>query len=251
MEKRLGDLNYRSTMLKVWQLIVAIAFLYFLVLGSISWGNILTIIIVHYVLYLVGLEIGYHKLLSHRSFATTEWIKNTLVAVGSLLSHPPVLQWVDLHRKHHGNSDKPKDPHSPWHPKRGLISYLFSTDLPGRTNSYEFKNDRVVQWFDYYQTHLIWGFSFLLLLIFDPVTVLVWYAVPSLISPYCLGIANYVTHQGKYNGYDYARNWFWIEILAPGMGFHGNHHDTPGTWTLAKKYWWADTSSIIVKLIKR
>jgi fatty-acid desaturase len=106
-------------------------------------------------------------------------------------------------------------------------------------------------WFEEHQPHIIWAVSIILYFVIGLKATLIWFALPSLISPYCLGIANYVTHQGKYNGYDYARNWYWIEILAPGMGFHGNHHDTPGTWTLAKKYWWADLSSVIVKLIKR
>ena len=235
----------------LWRLMVIAVFFYCLINQLLSWTDFFIVLGVHWILYLIGLEVGYHKLLSHRAFNTKTWIRNILVFVGTTLSHPPVLSWVDIHRIHHSNSDKPGDPHSPWVPKKGFWNYLLTTKTPTCRNTYEFYNDRTMLWFETKHELVLWSVSILFVLMFGLKTTLVWYLLPSFISPYCLGIANYVTHQGKYNGYDYARNWYWIEVLTPGMGFHGNHHDTPGSWTLAKKYWWADISSIIVKLIKR
>ena len=253
MEKCLGNIergDIRTVFMQLWKVTVAILFLWILFAGQLTWVDVVIVVAVHYVLYTIGLEIGYHKLLAHRAFKTKKWIRNCLVFVGTCLSHPSVLQWVDIHRIHHANSDKPGDPHSPWVPKRSFWKYLFIS-IPTTKNTYEFGKDQTLMWFEEHQPHIIWTISIILVSLFGLKTTLVWFALPSLISPYCLGIANYVTHQGKHNGYDYARNWYWIEILAPGMGFHGNHHDTPGSWSLAKKYWWADLSSVIVKLIKR
>lgn len=254
MEKCLWNIkrgDIRGIFMQLWTATVVGIFLWFLVNGALSWIDAVIVIAVHYVLYTIGLEIGYHKLLSHRAFKTKTWIRNCLVFVGTCLAHPSVLAWVDIHRIHHAHSDKPGDPHSPWVPFQGFLKYLF-IPLPKYTqNTYEFYNDKTLMWFEEHQPHVIWAVSIILCLVIGPKATLIWFLLPSLISPYCLGIANYITHKGKFNGYDYARNWYWIEILAPGMGFHGNHHDTPGSWTLAKKYWWADLSSIIVKLIKR
>lgn len=253
MEKRLGYVekgDIRTAFMQLWRLAIVVVFANLLIDGQLSWFDAVIVIAVHWVLYLLGLEVGYHKLLAHKSFKTSKVIRNILVFIGTLLGHPPVLNWIDIHRIHHSNSDKPGDPHSPWVPKTGICKYLFIR-LPRLKNSYEFYNDRTMLWFEEHQPHLIWAMTIILTLVFGLKTMLIWFALPSLISPYCLGLANYYTHQGKYNGYDHARNWYWIEVLAPGMGFHGNHHDTPGSWTLAKKYWWADVSSIVVKLIKR
>ena len=250
----MGQINpkVRAHLVGLWRVSVLAVFALFLVTGQINLTDILIIIAVHWVWYMIGLEIGYHKLLAHTAFKTSPTIKYTLAFIGNLLCHPSVLAWVGIHRKHHAYSDKPQDPHSPHYPKQGLLKYLFTTDMyVDNLPAYEFEKDKTLLWIDQHQPHLIYGMTILLLFFLDPKTILIWFAMPSAISPYCLGIANYVTHQGKHNGYDYARNWYWIEILAPGMGFHGNHHDTPGSWSLAKKYWWADVSSVIVKLIKR
>lgn len=254
MEKRLGNLisDLLDNPTKVsWQWAVSIISVVLLIQGQFAWIDLLWVLIAHYVIYLVGLEIGYHKLLAHKAFKTNSWIKNILAFIGNITCHPPVLQWVTIHRLHHATSDGLGDPHSPWVPKRGLLSYLFFTRWEPMVREYEFKNDKFLIWLTNHQGLCLWFTTAILLSFFDLTTVLVWFAIPSIISPYCLGLANYVTHQGKHNGYDHAQNWYWIEPIAPGMGFHGNHHDKPGTWTLAKKYWWIDLSSIIVKLIKR
>jgi len=254
MEKRLGYLekeNVRNALMQLWRVSVVAIFLYCLFNQLLEWTDILIVIGVHYVLYSLGLEIAYHKLLAHRAFKTSNWIRNTLVFIGTLLAHPPVITWVDIHRIHHSNSDKPGDPHSPWVPKKGFWNYLITTKMPPIKNTYEFGKDKTIMWFEINQLPIMYTVSAILILLFGLKTTLVWYLLPSFLSPFFLSVANYYTHQGKYNGYDHARNWYWVEILTPGMGFHGNHHDTAGSWTLAKKYWWIDLSSIVVKLIKR
>lgn len=56
----------------------------------------------------------YHKLLSHRSFKTYNWVVYTCVTVGVIfLRLPPPVYFVGMHRMHHKYSDLDKDPHSP------------------------------------------------------------------------------------------------------------------------------------------
>ena len=68
------------------------------------------------VMYLVtagGITIGYHRLLTHRSFATYKWVEYTFAVLGSLAVQGSVIAWVADHRKHHAHTDKEGDPHSP------------------------------------------------------------------------------------------------------------------------------------------
>jgi stearoyl-CoA desaturase (delta-9 desaturase) len=60
----------------------------------------------------IGNTVGYHRMLTHRSFATREplWILFTLL--GASHSGAP-LPWVALHRLHHAKSDTPEDPITP------------------------------------------------------------------------------------------------------------------------------------------
>ncbi len=60
----------------------------------------------------LGNTMGYHRLLTHRSFKTFVPIRWLLTILGAAHSGSPVV-WVALHRHHHANSDQPDDPHTP------------------------------------------------------------------------------------------------------------------------------------------
>jgi len=61
----------------------------------------------------LGVTVGFHRHLTHRSFATSRPIRGTLAALGSAAIEGPVISWVADHRKHHAFSDQEGDPHSP------------------------------------------------------------------------------------------------------------------------------------------
>jgi stearoyl-CoA desaturase (delta-9 desaturase) len=56
--------------------------------------------------------IGFHRLLTHRSFKTRGWIRNALAFLGAQYSGSPMM-WVGVHRVHHTISDWKDDPHTP------------------------------------------------------------------------------------------------------------------------------------------
>lgn len=60
----------------------------------------------------LGNTVGYHRLLTHRSFDTPRPVRWALTLLGALHSGSP-LAWVGLHRQHHARSDGEGDPHSP------------------------------------------------------------------------------------------------------------------------------------------
>jgi stearoyl-CoA desaturase (delta-9 desaturase) len=79
------------------------------------------------VLYVVvgfGITVGYHRLLTHRSFTTTRPFKVALAVVGSLGFEGGPIGWVADHRRHHAFTDRPGDPHSPYEYGDGLRARL-------------------------------------------------------------------------------------------------------------------------------
>ena len=66
-----------------------------------------------YVLTIQGVTLGFHRLLTHRSFQTYKPVQYTLAIVGSMAVEGPVMNWVADHRKHHAHTDAEGDPHSP------------------------------------------------------------------------------------------------------------------------------------------
>src|SRR5205814_10659768 len=103
-----------------------------------DWGAPVcwTDMVVHAVSYVVigtAVTVGFHRLLTHRSFKTSPLLRAGFAALGSAAAEGPVIDWVATHRKHHVHSDVDGDPHSPhvghergW---KGAITGLFHAHI--------------------------------------------------------------------------------------------------------------------------
>ena len=94
---------------------VIVPFLAFLVAVVLLWNTVvgwtdIAILTVGYLLTGIGITVGFHRLLTHRSFKTYGGIRYALAALGSMAVEGPVLAWVSDHRKHHQFSDREGDP---------------------------------------------------------------------------------------------------------------------------------------------
>ena len=93
-----------------------------------AWGHglHLTDVLLAVAFYLVtglGVTIGFHRLLTHRSFTAAPALRVVLAIAGSMSFEGDVIGWVAIHRRHHAFSDRPGDPHSP---------YRYGTSLSGQ-----------------------------------------------------------------------------------------------------------------------
>src|SRR5258706_3717015 len=81
-----------------------------------STTAIVSIVAFFVVLRIIGLSntVGFHRLLTHRSFKTKPWFRNTLALVAAQYSGSPML-WIGVHRVHHTISDSVTDPHTTKH----------------------------------------------------------------------------------------------------------------------------------------
>ncbi|MGZ6887647.1 MAG: acyl-CoA desaturase [Acidimicrobiia bacterium] len=109
------------------------------------WGHVIhlrdaILAVVLYLVTAVGVTVGFHRMLTHRSFRPNRVLKIVLAAAGSMALEGGVIGWVAAHRRHHRFSDAPGDPHSPhrygdgaWGQLRGFlwahVGWLFSADL--------------------------------------------------------------------------------------------------------------------------
>src|SRR5947209_2573703 len=82
-----------------------------------NWRDFL-VLAISYVVIGSGVTVGFHRLLTHRSFKTSRLLRAAFAALGSAAAEGPVIDWVATHRKHHQFSDVDGDPHSP-HVGRG------------------------------------------------------------------------------------------------------------------------------------
>ena len=108
--------------------IVAVPFAGLGVAVWLAWGrglNLADILLAagFYVITGLGVTIGFHRLLTHRSFTAVPALRVALAVAGSMSFEGPVIGWVAIHRRHHAFTDRPGDPHSP---------YRYGTSLAGQ-----------------------------------------------------------------------------------------------------------------------
>src|SRR5215218_8510560 len=97
---------------------VVVPFLATLAAIALFWNSVVSVtdLAILAVMYLVtagGVTVGYHRLLTHRSFRTHEATEYLFAILGSMAVQVSVIAWVADHRKHHAHTDAEGDPHSP------------------------------------------------------------------------------------------------------------------------------------------
>ena len=98
----------------------------------VTWVD-LSLLLAFFFMGALGITLGYHRMLTHKSFQAHPWLKTVLLIWGSMAMQGPALHWAATHIQHHANSDDDDDPHSPlkslWHAHAGWILDNFQPDI--------------------------------------------------------------------------------------------------------------------------
>ena len=113
-----------STKLRLdWTMIIALAIFH---IGAIcaflpqffSWQAVGVALLLHWITGGLGITLGWHRLLSHRSFQVPKWLEYFFALCGTLALQGGIIWWVGLHRHHHLHSDEDIDHHDS---KKGFL----------------------------------------------------------------------------------------------------------------------------------
>ena len=116
-----GQLDFPETTQPItisWDYAVALGLLHVLALLAFipwlfSWTGVWLILVGHLTFGMMGITIGYHRLLTHQGFTCPKWFEHTLAIMGICCLQDSPARWVAIHRQHHKHSDQQPDPHSP------------------------------------------------------------------------------------------------------------------------------------------
>jgi len=263
-------------------LVTVIPFLAVIVAGWQVWGSALnwTDVFLFVVLYLLtglGITVGFHRLLTHRSFKTTPWLRGVFGILGSAAIEGPVISWVADHRKHHTFSDEHGDPHSPhvdhgggW---KGAMKGLFHAHVgwifihTQRGNKERFApdliKDPVISWVD--RTFIYWAILGLLLPFFlgwiiggavvAGLTGMLWGGFVRVFVlhhfTYSINSLCHTFGRREFETGDESRNLALIAIPTLGEAYHNSHHAFPTSATHGLRWWQVDISSLVINGLEK
>ena len=84
-----------------------------------SWTGVVFAALGQFVFGGIGMNVGYHRLLTPRGFVCHKWLERSLAILGACCLDESPTVWAAWHRLHHHAADKDHDPHSP------LASFLW------------------------------------------------------------------------------------------------------------------------------
>ena len=79
-----------------------------------SWTGLISALLGLYVFGGIGINLCYHRLLAHRSFACPRWLERCFTVLGVCCVQDGPIRWAAIHRRHHQYSDEQFDPHTPF-----------------------------------------------------------------------------------------------------------------------------------------
>jgi fatty-acid desaturase len=241
-----------------------------------SWTGVGLAVVGVYLFGGVGINLCYHRLLSHRSFCCARWLEHSFAVLGVCCLQDAPARWVAVHRRHHHRADEEPDPHTP------LVSLLWAyfgwlmienRDL-SRLAIYDRYARDIIR--DRFYVLLERGFVWIILVSWVAFfvggffaallaggtaaeslqfgastwlwgvvvrTVAVWHITWSGNSfPHLWGYRNYDTN-------DNSRNNILVAIITSGEGWHNNHHADPNSASNAHRWWEVDLTYVFLHLL--
>ena len=230
-----------------------------------SWQAVVAFGILYWMTVL-GVTLGLHRLVAHRSLVVPVWLERVLVIMGTLACQSGPIEWVGLHRHHHRFSDQPSDHHDAGRGLWWAHSEWMLHEIPAlkELDRYagDLQCDPFYRWLDrwflllqiplglglywYGEAAQVHGGGLGLVLWAIPLRLVVVYHVTWLV--------NSATHAFGYRNFDspdLSRNCWWVAVLSFGEGWHNNHHAHPASARHGLRWFEFDITWQHVRLLKR
>ncbi len=219
-----------------------------------TWPAVFTALALYWISLSLGIGMGYHRLLTHRSYKTPKWVEYFLATCGTLALEGGPMFWVATHRIHHQFSDKEGDPHTPrdgkWWSHIGWMLVGNATHCNvDECSRYapDICRDRFLVLLSKYH-YVPLAIVSILLLAFGGLPFLLWGVFFRVtMGLHATWMVNSLTHfwgSRRFATRDGSRNNWLVAFLSFGEGWHNNHHAHPTSarhglaWYEIDLSWW-------------
>ena len=253
--------------------------------GMVRWLDIVMLVGGWY-LTGMGITIGYHRMLTHRSFDTVPTVRRFWTAMGALAVEGSPIDWCMVHRKHHQFSDHEGDPHSPhlhdggmlnqlkgfWHSHTGWLFNCNWSQAEREKYVPDLLDDKMLVAIDDHYVSwvtasllipaaiggaaalLIPGFSFTSIAAGAGLGFLWGGLARVCVSHHITWSINSICHifgSQDYKSSDDSRNNIFFGFVSHGEGWHNNHHAFPTSARHGLKWWQFDLSWVVIRTLEK
>lgn len=248
----------------VWRDLFIIISFHILIIPAIfyfSWTNLAILLVGHWLVNGLGISLGYHRLLTHRSFKTPKWMEYFLTILGTMAVQSEPYKWVATHRIHHQFCETEKDPHST---RGGFWWAHFIWIFKGTGQDHDeatfqkyvpdlLKDKGQVLIAKFFYVPII--ISAILLFAFGGWGAVLWgVAVRVIFGWHTTWFVNSLSHLfGKRRfetNDDSTNNWF-VAFLTFGEGWHNNHHAQPSSARHGLAWYEFDMNWITIRIFEK
>jgi stearoyl-CoA desaturase (delta-9 desaturase) len=241
-------------------LLIHLAALLALLPAFFSWSGVVLVFVLWWITGGLGITLGYHRMLTHRSLRLPRIAEYVIAIFGTLALQGAPIDWVATHRAHHANSDREGDPHDvhrglPW----AHIEWLYRTNFArvGKEEQARYAADlirdpfyRALEWLNLplqlalaVVLFLLGGWSWV-----------IWGIFVRLVFTYhCTWLVNSAAHATGYRTFrtgDMSTNCWWVAVLSFGEGWHNNHHAFPFSARHGLRWFEFDTTWLTIKFLR-
>jgi stearoyl-CoA desaturase (delta-9 desaturase) len=246
-----------------------------------SWTGVALLVAGIYAFGMLGINVGFHRLLAHRGFACPRWVERTLAILGTACLQFSPGFWVAVHRRHHRFTDTDGDPHSPrhgfWWSHFGWLVVRRAPDMkPGamvQRFARDLMRDPFHAWLERKNVWALVGLAFWALFFLaglgaallsgeamsgavqHGLSLVVWGgALRTVAVWHTTWAVNSVAHVWGYRTYETAddsRNNWLVALLANGEGWHNNHHADLVAPRHGRRWWEIDLAWGAIWLMMR
>jgi fatty-acid desaturase len=247
-----------------WTSVIAFSFFHAGALAALfffTWPAFFTALTLYWISLSFGIGMGYHRLLTHRSYKVPRAIEYFLSVCGTLALEGGPIAWVTTHRIHHQFSDKEGDPHSPregkwWsHLIWMLVGDASNADAPECARyAPDLIKDPFHRWLSRYH-YVPLAITGILLFAFGGLPFLLWgFFMRVTLAYHATWMVNSLTHfwgGRRFATHDDSRNNSLVALVTFGEGWHNNHHAHPTSARHGLAWYEIDITWMTIWLLRR
>ncbi len=226
-----------------------------------SWTNLAIMLVGNWIVGSLGVGLGYHRLLTHRSFKSPKWLEYFLTVLGTMSLQSEPFKWVATHRIHHQYTETARDPHSTapgfwWAHMIWIIRGTAQDHDQATSDRYvpDLLKDPGHQLIaKYFYAPII--LSAIVLFAVGGWGAVLWGVVVRVIFGWhTTWFVNSLAHlfgTRRYETNDNSRNNWFVAILTFGEGWHNNHHALPSSARHGIKWYEFDLNWITIRIFEK